>query len=57
MKRKMAKGKQSVMNGRALFTYNPDLFQDNEEATDDVPTKKMEEESKVDEDLFAQEEV
>ena len=25
-KRKATKGKNSVMNGRALFTYNPDLF-------------------------------
>ena len=24
--------KNSVMNGRALFSYNPDLFQDNEMA-------------------------
>jgi hypothetical protein len=41
--KKMNKG---VMNGRALFTFNPDLFKDQEE------TK---EEAKVDENLFAEE--
>jgi len=30
--RQMAKGKNSIMNGRALFTYNPDLFQDDANA-------------------------
>jgi hypothetical protein len=28
------KGKNSIMNGRALFTYNPDLFKDDENAVD-----------------------
>jgi hypothetical protein len=37
------------MNGRALFTYNPDLFVDDEAAMDTMP----QEESKVDENLFA----
>ena len=26
------KGKRSILNGRALFTYNPDLFVDAENA-------------------------
>jgi hypothetical protein len=30
--KKLKAGKNSVMNGRALFTYNPDLFQDDENA-------------------------
>ena len=31
-KKAAAKGKNSVMNGRALFSYNPDLFQDDDNA-------------------------
>ena len=42
------------MSGRALFSYNPDLFKDNEGAIEEFPE---EEESKVDENLFANEEV
>jgi hypothetical protein len=42
--KKMNKG---VMNGRALFTFNPDLFKDQEE--------EAKEEAKVDENLFAEE--
>jgi len=40
------------MNGRALFSFNPDLFQDNEGALEELPE---EEEEKVDEGLFANE--
>lgn len=50
-KRKMMKGKNSVMNGRALFSYNPDMFKDDENALEQLP------EEEVDQDLFAQEEV
>lgn len=32
--RQLAKGKNSIMNGRALFTYNPNLFQDDDNAID-----------------------
>jgi hypothetical protein len=42
--KKMNKG---VMNGRALFTFNPDLFVDKEE--------EVKEEAKIDENLFAEE--
>jgi hypothetical protein len=42
--KKMNKG---VMNGRALFTFNPDLFVDKEE--------EVKEEAQVDENLFAEE--
>ena len=31
-KKAATKGKNSVMSGRALFTYNPDLFKDDENA-------------------------
>lgn len=54
-KKAMTKGKNSVMNGRALFSYNPELFKDAEGATDKIEFE--EEEQKVDENLFAQEEV
>jgi hypothetical protein len=56
-KKKLAKGKNSVMNGRALFTFNPDLFQDNDFAMESFPVESQQEESKVDENLFANEEV
>ena len=42
------KAHKGVMSGRALFTFNPDLFKDDENAA----TK---EEAKVDENLFAAE--
>jgi len=49
------------MNGRALFTYNPDLFVDDENAVDDKDMEAIEEEkeeeAKVDNDLFANEAV
>jgi hypothetical protein len=32
--KKAGKGKNSIMNGRALFQYNPDLFKDDENAVD-----------------------
>lgn len=51
-KAKMGKGKNSIMNGRALFTYNPDVFKDEEAATG-----ALKEEEKIDEALFANEEV
>ena len=50
-------GKNSIMNGRALFTYNPDLFKDDENAADEKTYEEAKEESKVDEKLFAAEEV
>ena len=54
-KGKAAKGKNSIMSGRALFTYNPDLFKDDENAA--AGDAYEEEESKVDSNLFAAEEV
>ena len=46
------------MNGRALFTYNPDLFVDDENAAVDLEdNEENKEEAKVDTDLFAAEEV
>ena len=61
------KGKNSIMNGRALFNYNPDAFKDDENAAD-IEFEEEKEESKtnddnnkadaaVDKDLFANEEV
>ena len=49
-KRAATKGKNSVMNGRALFTYNPDLFKDkDDEGLEKIPEKKQEqEEEKID---------
>lgn len=45
-KNKAAKGgKNSVMNGRALFSYNPNLFKD-DEGEDEGPTKAKDEEEK-----------
>jgi hypothetical protein len=44
----MGKGKNSIMNGRALFSYNPAVF--NEEGEENAPEK-------VDTNLFANEEV
>lgn len=45
------------MNGRALFTYNPDLFQDDENAVGDdvyqIIEEKLPGSTKVDESLFA----
>ena len=42
------------MNGRALFTYNPDLFVDDENAAADGDLEEIkEEEAKVDTELFA----
>jgi len=43
------------MNGRALFTYNPDLFVDDEgnAANLDEIEEESKEEAKVDTDLFA----
>ena len=60
-KKKGTGGKNSIMNGRALFTYNPDLFVDDENAVDDKDMEAIEEEkeeeAKVDNDLFANEAV
>jgi len=53
-----AKGKNSIMNGRALFTYNPELFKDDENAIEeklvkaevefgDNPNYEQDEEEKV----------
>lgn len=52
----MTKGKNSVMSGRALFSYNPDLFQDAEGAAAEIVFED-EEGEQVDANLFAQEEV
>ena len=41
-------GKNSIMNGRALFQYNPDLFKDDE--VEEAPTTKKEEEEKTGDD-------
>lgn len=51
-KNKGAKGKQSIMNGRALFTYNPDMFKDDENAVEEIVFEEdqageQEEESKL----------
>ena len=55
-KKAAAKGKNSIMNGRALFQYNPDLFK--EEAIESTEANiKGPEEEKVDESLFANEQV
>jgi len=54
--KKKGAGKNSIMNGRALFTYNPDLFVDDEHAAEGDLEEK-EEEAKVDTDLFAGETV
>lgn len=63
----MAKGKKdksqmAFMSGKALFSYNPDLFADDENAADDIDFEDDEmeekvggaaaEEVKVDEDLY-----
>jgi len=56
--KKAGKGKNGIMNGRALFTYNPDLFQDDEDAAgNEAYDEAKAEESKVDENLFAAEDV
>ena len=51
--------KQGIMNGRALFAYKPELFKDDENAGGAETFQKEEskevEESKVDTNLFAQE--
>lgn len=54
-KKLASKGKNSIMNGRALFQFNPDLFVDNDdEATNEILVKnENQEEEKVDESLFA----
>ena len=53
-KKKGGGGKNSIMNGRALFTYNPDLFVDDENAAADADLEDIkEEEAKVDTELFA----
>lgn len=50
-KNKGGKGKQSVMNGRALFTYNPDMFKDDENAVEEIVFEEdgdnQQEESKI----------
>ena len=53
-KKAAQKGKNSIMNGRALFTYNPDLFKEPEMEEKKVLPK---EEEKIDSNLFANEEV
>jgi hypothetical protein len=58
--KKKGAGKNSIMNGRALFTYNPDLFVDDDNAAaeaDMEDIKEEAEEAKVDTDLFAGETV
>lgn len=56
------KGQMGFMSGKALFTYNPELFADDENADDDIIFEEEEnnavagsaaaEEVKVDTDLF-----
>lgn len=53
-KKNAGKGKNSIMNGRALFSYKPDLFVDDEAAVG-ADELKADEESKVDNALFANE--
>lgn len=51
-------GKNSLLNGRALFTYNKDLFQDDENAADiefDEENLEEKKEAAVDQNLFAAE--
>jgi len=43
-------GKNSIMNGRALFSYNPDLFVDDEGENDAPTNAKDEEEKQADEE-------
>lgn len=60
LKKAATKGKNSIMNGRALFTYNPELFQDDENAAGAAELEVVEDEEEkeqVDEALFAQEQV
>lgn len=51
-------GKNSVLNGRALFTYNKELFQDDVNAADiefeddEVEERKEEKKAPVDAGLF-----
>ena len=54
MKKAAAKGKNSIMNGRALFSYNPDLFRDDEGAAgaDVYEEEKEEMPEQVDQSLF-----
>lgn len=41
------------MNGRALFQYNPDLFEETEEEVKKAEEGKIDSTTKVDENLFA----
>ena len=50
--KKSTGGKNSIMNGRALFTYNPDLFVDDDNAAAEADLEQNEE-AKVDNELFA----
>jgi len=52
--KKSTGGKNSIMNGRALFTYNPDLFVDDDNAAAEADMEQIEE-AKVDNELFAAE--
>lgn len=52
--KKTGGGKNSIMNGRALFTYNPDLFVDDDNAAAEADMEQNEE-AKVDTELFADE--
>lgn len=42
----------NVMNGRALFTYNPDLFQDDDNAADSKAYEETKADAPVDGSLF-----
>ena len=50
--KKSTGGKNSIMNGRALFTYNPDLFVDDDNAAAEADMEQNEE-AKVDNELCA----
>ena len=48
-KGKKDKGQMAFMSGRALFTYNPDLFADDEAAEDDIVFEEDEKEDEEEE--------
>lgn len=63
MKGKKDKSQMAFMSGKALFTYNPELFKDDENAADDYNEDKTEEtkqeetleEAAIDKSLFKNE--
>ena len=47
---KKASGKSNILSGRALFTYDPNLFQDDDEAADNDAYEIKEEEEEDEHD-------